>query len=236
MTRENENFHLKEAFLTKTGYAFENIDLLRQALTHTSYANEHHLADNERLEFLGDAVLELTISETLYLLYPDHPEGHLTKMRANIVRGLTIAEAARKLGLGYMMFLGKGERSSGGELRISLLADVFEATIGAIYLDSGLEAARAFILDQLENIIVKSAHSLFSEDYKTMLQEYVQSKPDKAQLEYQLLAEYGPDHDKMFKIGIYLNKQLLAIAEGSSKKRAEQKAAREALNMLKGKS
>lgn len=236
MKKENINIHLKEAFLAKTGYAFKNIDLLRQALTHTSYANEHHIADNERLEFLGDAVLELTISDTLYHQYPNDPEGHLTRMRANIVRGLTIAEASRKLGLGYMMFLGKGERLSGGELRTSLLADVFEATIGAIYLDSGLEAAQTYILQQLKDVIQHSARTLFSEDYKTTLQEFVQSKPEKPQLAYKLLGDYGPDHDKVFKIGIYMNEQLLAVAEGRSKKQAEQKAANKALNVLKGKS
>lgn len=214
------------------GYHFKNEGLLRQALTHSSYANEKHmrkLSDNERLEFLGDAVLEIASSEFLYLNYPDVPEGELTRLRASIVCEPTLALCTEDLHLGEYLLLGKGEVLTGGRSRKSILSDAMEAVIGAIYLDGGFASAKEFvqkyILTDIEN------KKLFY-DSKTILQEVVQGEHET--LEYELIRETGPDHAKTFTVRVSIDKKEVAIGEGHTKKSAEQEAAYKALLKLKG--
>ncbi len=224
---------LKE-FQKKTGYTFRQEGLLRQALTHSSYANEKHLkklSDNERLEFLGDAVLEIITSEYLYHAHRDLPEGELTKMRASIVCEQTLAFCTRKLDLGKYLFLGKGENQTGGRQRKSILSDAFEAVIGAIYLDGGFANAKEFIhryvLDDLE-------HMQLFYDSKTILQEIVQAEYN-GELEYYMVAQEGPDHDKRFIMEAKIGDKTLGRGEGHTKKAAEQEAAYQAILKLKHK-
>ncbi|HIZ08628.1 MAG TPA: ribonuclease III [Candidatus Eubacterium avistercoris] len=224
---------LKE-FQKKTGYTFRQEGLLRQALTHSSYANEKHLkklSDNERLEFLGDAVLEIITSEYLYHAHRDLPEGELTKMRASIVCEQTLAFCTRKLDLGKYLFLGKGENQTGGRQRKSILSDAFEAVIGAIYLDGGFANAKEFIhryvLDDLE-------HMQLFYDSKTILQEIVQAEYN-GELEYCMVAQEGPDHDKRFIMEAKIGDKTLGRGEGHTKKAAEQEAAYQAILKLKHK-
>ncbi len=222
---------LKE-FQKKIGYTFSREGLLRQALTHSSFANEKHmkkLSDNERLEFLGDAVLELISSEYLYGLHKDWPEGELTKLRASIVCEQTLAFCTRKIQLGEYLFLGKGEHQTGGRKRKSILSDAFEAVIGAIYLDGGFANAKEFVhrfvLDDIE-------HMQLFYDSKTILQEIVQAKGEVA-LEYVLVAEEGPDHNKQFLVEARIGGQAVSRGEGHTKKAAEQEAAYQAILVLK---
>lgn len=217
-------------FQSIIGYRFNNEKLLKQALTHSSYANEKHmekLSDNERLEFLGDAVLELTSSEFLYAHYPNRPEGELTKLRASIVCEPTLAMCTEAIHLGQFLFLGKGEDQTGGRKRKSVLSDALEAVIGAIYLDGGLANAKEFvekfILTDIEN------KQLFY-DSKTILQEVVQGKH--RQLSYVLLEEVGPDHDKSFTVGVMIGNEQVSTGTGHTKKAAEQEAAYRALLLL----
>ena len=184
---------LKE-FQKKIGYQFQQEGLLRQALTHSSYANERHMkkhSDNERLEFLGDAVLEVTSSEFLYQKYPDYSEGELTKLRASLVCEPTLAFCTRALNLGDYLFLGKGEDQTGGRKRKSILSDAFEAIIGAIYLDGGFANAKEFIHRFVLNNV---EHMQLFYDSKTILQEIVQGDEHSGKLEYVLVEESGPDH------------------------------------------
>ena len=217
-------------FQSIIGYQFNNEKLLKQALTHSSYANEKHmekLSDNERLEFLGDAVLELTSSEFLYAHYPNRPEGELTKLRASIVCEPTLAMCTEAIHLGQFLFLGKGEDQTGGRKRKSVLSDALEAVIGAIYLDGGFANAKEFvekfILTDIEN------KQLFY-DSKTILQEVVQGKH--RQLSYVLLEEVGPDHDKSFTVGVMIGNEQVSTGTGHTKKAAEQEAAYRALLLL----
>ena len=217
-------------FQSIIGYQFNNEKLLKQALTHSSYANEKHmekLSDNERLEFLGDAVLELTSSEFLYAHYPNRPEGELTKLRASIVCEPTLAMCTEAIHLGQFLFLGKGEDQTGGRKRKSVLSDALEAVIGAIYLDGGFANAKEFvekfILTDIEN------KQLFY-DSKTILQEVVQGKHQ--QLSYVLLEEVGPDHDKSFTVGVMIGEKQVSTGTGHTKKAAEQEAAYRALLLL----
>ena len=185
-----------------TGYHFQNMSLLNQALSHSSYANEHraeHLHDNERLEFLGDAVLELVSSEFLYLEYPRMPEGDMTKLRASIVCEPTLALCAREFGLPEYLQLGKGEELTGGRRRNSIVSDALEALIGAIYLDGGFGSARAFIR---RFILTDIEHKKLFYDSKTILQEVVQEKGINAT--YRLVGEEGPDHNKSFVVEVYI--------------------------------
>lgn len=214
---------LKE-FQKKIGYQFQQEGLLRQALTHSSYANEHRmkkLSDNERLEFLGDAVLEIVTSDFLYHEHTDVPEGELTRVRASIVCEQTLAFCTRALNLGDYLFLGKGEDQTGGRKRKSILSDAFEAIIGAIYLDGGFANAKEFIhkfvLNDMEN------KKLFY-DSKTILQEIVQAH-FKEELSYHLVGEEGPDHDKTFQVELQIGEQVYGIGKGRTKKSAEQEAA-----------
>lgn len=217
----------------KIGYQFQEEALLKQALTHSSFANEqkiNKMKNYERLEFLGDAVLELISSEFLYNENVDMPEGQLTRMRASMVCEPALAYCARDISLNSYILLGKGEEATGGRTRDSIISDVMEAVIGAIFLDGGIENAKKFIyrfvLSDLENKI------LFL-DSKTLLQEEIQKK-NTAQLRYELVGETGPDHDKQFHVEAYLNNQLIGCGVGRTKKSAEQQAAYEALLKMKG--
>lgn len=213
-------------------YHFYNEGLLRQALTHSSYANERKInryGDYERLEFLGDAVLELVSSEFLYLRYPDLPEGKLTRMRASMVCEPALAYCAKDLELGKYLYLGKGEASTGGRDRSSITSDVMEAIIGAIFLDSGMESAKRFIMRFILNDIEDKR--LFY-DSKTILQEQVQRTPD-AVLSYELVSEEGPEHDKIFTVRALIDGQARACGSGKNKKAAEQEAAYQVLLEMK---
>ncbi|MDE7323636.1 MAG: ribonuclease III [Lachnospiraceae bacterium] len=218
----------------KIGYRFKDETLLKQALTHSSFANEqkiNKLRNYERLEFLGDAVLELVSSEFLYNENKDMPEGQLTRLRASMVCEPALAYCARDICLGAYILLGKGEEATGGRKRDSIISDVMEAVIGAIFLDGGIENAKKyiyrFVLSDLEDKI------LFM-DSKTLLQEEIQ-KNNTAQLRYELVGETGPDHDKEFSVEAYLDEKLIGTGVGRTKKAAEQQAAYEALLRLKGK-
>lgn len=218
----------------RIGYEFHDKSLLKQAITHTSYTNEQKINKQkhyERLEFLGDAVLELLSSRFLFETYPDKPEGQLTKMRASMVCEPSLAFCARDLELGKFLLLGKGEESSGGRDRDSIVADVMEAVIGAIFLDGGLEKANEYVhrilFSDLEN------KQLFF-DSKTNLQEYIQAHPKK-DFSYELLEESGPEHDKMFVVGVMMDGKLLGKGAGKTKKAAEQQAAYEALLYFRAK-
>lgn len=217
----------------KIGYQFHEEVLLKQALTHSSFANEqkiNKLKNYERLEFLGDAVLELISSEFLYNENVDMPEGQLTRLRASMVCEPALAYCARDIRLNSYILLGKGEEATGGRTRDSIISDVMEAVIGAIFLDGGIENAKKFIyrfiLSDLEDKI------LFL-DSKTLLQEEIQKK-NTAQLRYVLVGETGPDHDKQFHVEAYLDNQLIGYGVGRTKKSAEQQAAYEALLKIKG--
>lgn len=212
----------------RIGYVFADKKLLRQALTHSSYANEQKINkwdDYERIEFLGDAVLELVSSEYLYRTHPRLPEGELTKMRSSMVCEPALAYCACEIGLGEFIFLGKGEEATGGRKRESITSDVMEAVIGAIYLDGGLIPAKAFIdrfvLSDLEN------KQLFY-DSKTILQEQVQ-KSGEGTLHYVLVEESGPEHDKLFRVEAMIDERKIGEGSGRTKKHAEQQAAYQAL-------
>lgn len=213
------------------GYKFKNKKLIRQALTHSSYANEKKnnlIKDNERLEYLGDAVLELVTSYHLYENYPELLEGELTKIRASIVCEPTLSYCCKEIQLGKFLLLGKGEEISGGRERSSVLSDAIEAVIGAIYLDGGLEEARTFI----QKVILKDIENkkLFY-DSKTVLQEMIQSKSQEP-LEYVLIEEKGPDHNKEFIVEVHFKGKLLGTGKGRSKKNAEQEAAYKAIKLI----
>ena len=216
----------------KIGYQFRNRQLFKQALTHSSYANEHrldHNSCNERLEFLGDAVLELSSSEFLYKKYQNLPEGDLTKTRASIVCEPTLALCAGELSLGEYLLLGKGEEASGGRNRNSVVSDAMEALIGAIYLDGGFASAKEFV----ERFILNDVeHKKLFYDSKTILQEIVQAK-GREDLSYVLLKESGPDHCKLFEVCVMLGGEELGRGSGRTKKAAEQLAAYRGICRLK---
>jgi ribonuclease-3 len=215
------------------GYRFKNITLLQNALAHSSYANERwhdSLKSNERLEFLGDSIRGMVVAEYLYRNFPDRLEGDLTRMRADMVCERSLALIAERIGLGAHLLLGNGEESGGGRARDSILADAVESVIAACFLDGGMEPARKFIdTFVLTDVPVRK---LRNADYKTALQELVQQKKNQT-LCYRLVGESGPDHDKVFTAQVLLNDQVVGEGSGSSKKRAEQDAARTALEMLK---
>ena len=216
------------------GYHFHNITLLQNALTHSSYANEcwhDSLKSNERLEFLGDSILGMVVAEYLYGHFQDRPEGELTRMRADMVCETSLAAVAAKIDLGRHLQLGNGEERFGGRERASILADAVESVIAACFLDGGMEAAKAFIQQFiLCDVPVKRLHN---QDYKTALQERVQQKKDQV-LTYAMVEESGPDHAKCFTVEVALNGQAVGRGTGSSKKRAEQDAARDAMERLYG--
>ena len=214
------------------GYRFRNIQLLHNALTHSSYANErwhNSLLSNERLEFLGDSVLGMLVAEYLYQNFPDRPEGELTRMRADMVCEHTLAAAANRIGLGNHLMLGHGEEQGGGRNRESILADALESVIAACFLDGGLDAALNFVRKFI--LVEVPVTRMHNADYKTALQELVQQKKNQV-LAYALVGESGPDHDKEFFVEVSLNGTVVGKGKGSSKKRAEQMAARVAIESL----
>ena len=216
------------------GYEFKQAGLLQQALTHSSYANEKRMkkhSDNERLEFLGDAVLEIISSEYLYQHFPDLPEGELTKMRASLVCEPTLAYCTKDLHLGDYLLLGRGEDHTGGRKRSSILSDALEAVIGAIYLDGGFASAKEFIL---KFILTDIAHKQLFYDSKTILQEIVQAH-FKSPITYRLIGEEGPDHDKSFRVAVYIGEKEYGAGSGHTKKAAEQVAAYQSILKLRAK-
>ena len=217
----------------KLGVEFKNLANLNFALMHTSYANESNrgLESNERLEFLGDAVLELASSTYLYKNFPELSEGQLTKTRASIVCQTTLAKLAKNLGLGKMLLLGHGEEQSGGRERISTLEDTFEAIIGAIYLDSGWEVAKDYVIKQLAPEFKNAKIGENLKDFKTILQEVVQRDSTK-KIEYVELGSTGPDHMKVFECAAKIDGKIFGTGKGKSKKIAEQVAAEKTLAML----
>ena len=217
---------------TAIGYRFHNIQLLQNALAHSSYANErwhNSLLSNERLEFLGDSVLGMLVAEYLYRNFPNRPEGELTRMRADMVCEKTLAAAANRIGLGEHLLLGHGEEQGGGRTRDSILADAMESIIAACFLDGGLEASLKFV--QKFILVEVPVTKLHNVDYKTQLQELVQQKKNQV-LTYTLVGQSGPDHDKKFDVTVSLNGSVVGHGSGSSKKRAEQMAARAAVEKL----
>lgn len=223
-----------KAFENKIGYQFKDKELIKLALTHSSYANEVKTgkrANNERLEFLGDAVLELGISEYIYRTFNEMPEGELTKLRAGVVCESSLAKKAREYSISKYIFLGKGEEVSRNNMRDSILADAFEAIIGAIYLDSGFEAAKDFLLKSLKDYIEEIKDNFKSLDCKTRLQEIVQRNGHNV-LVYQIVGESGPDHNKVFYSNVSLNGKVIGKGEGHSKKEADQSAAMNALKSI----
>ncbi len=219
-----------EQLQNNLGYHFRNRALLERALTHSSYANEYCMtgSDNERLEFLGDSVLGFITAEYLFANHRDFPEGELTKLRAYAVCETSLFAYAKEIHLGQYLKLGKGEERTGGRTRASVLSDAFEAVIAAIYLDGGMEEAKKFVLRFVVPYV--EAKPTFK-DYKTMLQEVVQQNQGEA-LQYVLVSESGPDHDKRFEIEVHLNSNVLGRGVGGSKKKAEQNAAKEALELM----
>ena len=214
------------------GYRFQNLSLLQNAVTHSSYANERYhnsLMSNERLEFLGDSILGMVVAEHLYRNYTDRPEGELTRMRADMVCEQSLAKVAERIHLGNHLLLGHGEEQSGGRSRDSMLADAVESVIAATYLDGGMDAAVGLIYRfVLCDVPVTKMHNA---DYKTALQELVQQRKNQ-HLQYTLVGESGPDHDKEFFVEVTLNGKIVGNGSGSSKKRAEQEAARAAIQTL----
>ena len=216
------------------GYRFRDESLLRGALYHSSYANEHrgeNIVSNERLEFLGDAVLGFVSAEFLYSRFPNAPEGELTRIRAALVREESLFEVAQALQLGECLMLGKGEESGGGRHRPSILADCTEAVFAAVYLDGGMDCAR----DLIHRVLLSKGDIEVAEsrrrDYKTELQELVQRKPHQV-LRYELVGQSGPDHAKVFTVAVLLNGEPIGEGSGHSKKEAEQSSARAALEKL----
>ena len=217
-----------ESFLE---YKFNNDKLIETALTHSSYAHESKHGDienNERLEFLGDAVLELVISSFIFDKFPELPEGELTKLRASVVCESSLAKKAKEIGIGDRIKLGKGEENTGGRYRDSILADAFEAVIGAIYLDGGIESAGKYIIEIMEESIFHMLKIFRMSDCKTYLQEIVQ-KYSREPIEYLIVDESGPAHNKLFVVNIFHNGKILGKGSGKSKKEAEQNAALDAV-------
>ena len=226
----NEQTAIKE-FQERIGYHFKNEALLYEALSHSSYANENKKTrnSNERLEFLGDSVLSIVVSDHIFEHYKHMPEGDLTKMRASLVCEKALFEFSKKIDLGSYIFLGKGEELTGGRTRPSIVSDAFEAVIAAIYLDGGMEVVSKYILSFLPDNITPD-FSVFH-DYKTALQEVIQKNPEE-RIEYHLKSESGPDHNKQFTVQVLLNSNVIGEGTGRSKKTAEQLAAKEALSLM----
>ncbi len=223
-----------ESLEKRLDYKFNNLKLLKNALVHSSYANEirENTHSNERLEFLGDSVLSIIVAEHIFNKYPDMPEGELTKMRASLVCEKSLCFFARELGIGEYLLLGKGEDKNGGRERDSILADAFEAVLAAIYIDGGMDAAKKHIFNTVLRDVdhhIDDADSF--KDYKTLLQEIIQRNPEES-VSYILIDEQGPDHDKVFTVQVRLNSNVIGQGTGKSKKQAEQMAARQALKLM----
>lgn len=216
----------------RIGYRFQEKDLVREALTHSSYANERSIRKincNERLEFLGDAVLEQTSSIYLFQQYPKAAEGQLSKIRASLVCESALAVVAEKIGLGELIFLGKGEKANGGSRKPSVVSDAVEALIGALYLDGGEKAANNFIMQYILTDIQEKEKAFI--DYKSELQELVQSG-NYGTICYQVTGEYGPEHEKEFEVELMIDQKKVSLGRGRNKKAAEQMAAYEALKIF----
>lgn len=215
----------------KTGYHFKDIELLKTALTHSSYANERKCQSYERLEFMGDSILGYVTAEFLYRHEPMLPEGRMTKLRAELVCEVSLHKVAQELGIGRYLRLGKGEENSGGRERVSILADIIEAIIAAIYIDGGMDEAKRFIMERvLNDVEISDTHK--TADYKTELQELVQKKSNQ-HISYEMVSESGPDHNKSFTFSVSVNGIKTGEGTGRTKKEAEQMAAMEALKELK---
>jgi|LSQX01.2.fsa_nt_gb ribonuclease-3 len=215
-------------------YTFKDKNNIILALTHSSYANEYKnqkLRSNERLEFLGDTVLNMIISEEIYTKYNDLSEGEMTKFRSNVICEASLAECAKNLNIGKYLLLGKGEENTGGRQRASILSDAVEALIGALYLDAGLEKAKSFVLAQMGEMIEKSIKGIIFMDYKTQLQEILQRGSEK-KVAYEIIDEKGPDHDKIFVSQVKINGKPAGKGKGKTKKEAEQMAAKETIKTL----
>ena len=228
---ENLDKNLEE-FQGKIRYYFNDKELLIEALSHSSYANEKRKGrnSNERLEFLGDSVLSIVVSQYLFEHFTHLPAGELTKIRASLVCEKSLYEFAKQIDLGEHILLGKGEENTGGRERVSILADAFEAVIAAVFLDGGLEAAKRHILKFIPKDIDDRKPVSFS-DHKTILQEIIQKNPEE-KVEYKLVGQSGPDHNKAFKVQVRLNSNVIGTGIGRSKKEAEQMAAKEALELM----
>ena len=217
----------------KLNYKFKNEDLLINALTHSSYANEvrNGVSSNERLEFLGDSVLSIIVSEYIYKKFGDLPEGEMTKIRASLVCEKSLCQFSREMELGQYLRLGKGEEKGGGRERDSILADAFEAVLAAMYLDGGFEVAKKHVLRFIKDELYNHNEAEAFKDYKTALQEIIQRNPEES-VTYHLIGESGPDHDKIFEVEVLLNSNTIGKGKGKSKKQAEQKAAKEPLTLM----
>ena len=233
---QNDSDVLLEDLQRRIGHTFRDRNLLLNALMHRSYVNENHhlqLTDNERLEFLGDAALDLAISHLLIERFPHYNEGKLSRLRAGIVNEKQLASMAEEIGLGAALHLGKGEELSGGRKKPSLLANAFEALLAAVYLDGGLQVLIRMVEFQFCRFFSEEEDlpQALDKDYKTRLQEIIQSR-EKTVPHYRLEAEEGPDHDKLFRVSVWLKDRLLALGSGPTKKSAQQKAAGRALQLL----
>ncbi len=216
----------------KLNYKFNNIEFLKKALIHSSYANEvrGNTQSNERLEFLGDSVLSVIVSEHLYQKYPKMPEGELTRIRASLVCEKSLCTLSRELGIGEHLMLGHGEDKNGGRERDSILADAFESVLAAIYLDGGMSAAVNHIMNTVLRDLEHHSDDTFK-DYKTTLQEIIQRNPEES-VSYILIDETGPDHNKLFTVEVRLNSNVIGTGSGKNKKTAEQMAAKQALKLM----
>lgn len=216
----------------RLNYKFKNINLLKNALIHSSYANEvrGNTHSNERLEFLGDSVLSIIVSEHIYTKFPNMPEGELTRMRASLVCEKSLCEFSRELGIGEYLKLGKGEDKNGGRDRDSILADAFEAVLAAIYLDGGIEPAKNHVMNTVLRDLKHHEEDTFK-DYKTTLQEIIQRNPEES-VSYFLIDETGPDHNKSFTVEVRMNSNVIGTGSGKNKKQAEQMAAKQALQLM----
>ena len=215
-------------------YTFKNKELLKTALTHTSYAYEKNVQSNEKLEFLGDSILEFVSSVYLYSNYSNLKEGEMTKVRAQVVCEESLYKIAKSHDFSDFLRLGKSEKMSGGKIKTAILADSVEAVIAAMYLDGGLEPAEKFIIKNLKEEIKIASKNVGQKDYKTVLQEILQKHGD-VDIKYNIIKETGPDHDKVFEAEVLYNKKVLAEGTGKSKKHAEMEAAKHAIEIIKNK-
>lgn len=225
---------LIKQFEEQLNIKFGNSLLLQRALTHKSFANENpelNLRDNERLEFLGDSVLSLVISTYIFTHFPEYPEGELARMRAVIVSEPVLAMLSREIGVGNFLLLSRGEELSGGRKRDSILADAMEALIGALYLDKGFARVQSFLVPLFKKVITDVKEGRYIQDYKTLLQELLQ-KDSNGTPEYIVVGESGPDHNKTFQVSVTYKNKIMGKGQGSSKKEAEQEAARSALKKM----
>ena len=228
------NEHNLEILQKNIDYQFKNIELLKNALTHTSYAYEHNTKSNEKLEFLGDSILEFISSDYIYKNYPKLKEGEMTKVRATVVCESSLYKIAKKHNFGDFLYTGKSERVSKGNQKPAILADSVEAIIAGIYLDGGLESAKKFIIENLKDEIEIATKHVGIKDYKTVLQEKLQENGN-IKIEYKIIKETGPDHDKTFEAEVLVEGKKIATGIGKNKKHAEMEAARKALKQIQSK-